>query len=236
MAERLAALRGRVAAAAVEAERDPAAVSLLPVSKAHPVAALRQAAGLGLRQFGESYVSEAVAKIDELGDLGAEWYFLGPIQSNKTRPIAERFDWALGLSSSRVARRLSDQRPEGRPPLRVCVQVNVDDDPAKSGVAVAELEPLLDVTDTLPGIEVRGLMTIPMRPQPGQAPSVEKTFTVLAELYHAQVAGGRRWDTLSMGMSGDFEAAVACGSTQIRLGTALFGQRTPVAERKHGDV
>jgi pyridoxal phosphate enzyme (YggS family) len=222
---RLAQLRSRIADAARQAGRAPQEVQLLPVSKGHPTTALRHAADLGLRQFGESYVSEVTSKIAELSDVPAAWVYLGPIQSNKTRPIAEQFDWVLGLTSGRVARRLAGQRPEHLPPLQACIQVNADGDPAKSGIAVSEIDALLDEVDGLERIEVRGLMTIPMAPEPGHRSTVDRTFAVLAELFAERVAAGRRWDTLSMGMSGDFEIAVARGSTQVRLGTALFGPR-----------
>ena len=235
LASRLGSLRDRIAAAARQAGRDPDQVQLLAVSKGHPAAALRQAAELGLRQFGESYVSEATGKLAELSDLAASWVYLGPIQSNKTRPIAEQFDWVLGLAAERVARRLTAQRPEHLAPLQACIQVNVDGDPAKSGIPVTELDALLDAVDGVAGIEVRGLMTIPRAPEPGRPSTVERTFATLAELFAEQVAAGRRWDTLSMGMSGDFETAIAHGSTQVRLGTALFGPRRYHVVADHGD-
>jgi hypothetical protein len=215
------ALRDRIAAAAVAADRDPAEIDLLAVSKGHPAGAVRTALDLGLRRFGESYVSEVLPKMAELADSPAEWVYLGPIQSNKTRQLAENFAWVLGLSSEKAARRLAAQRSGHLPPLQVCVQVNVDGDPAKSGIAPEQLDAFLEVLDALPRLRVRGLMTIP-RHEPGGVPP---GFAVLADLYAKHRAGGRDWDTLSMGMSGDFEAAIAAGSTQVRLGTSLFGPR-----------
>lgn len=223
--DRLSALRQRIDTAAGAAGRPGADVELLAVSKGHPTAALRAAMDLGLRRFGESYVSEALPKIDALRADGVEWVYLGPIQTNKTRPLAENFDWVLGLSSQPAARRLAAQRPAGLPPLQVCVQVNVDGDPAKSGLAPDRLDAFLDELDAFDTLTVRGLMTITRRPDPGTTDPGAAAFDTLADLFAKQVAAGRRWDTLSMGMSGDFETAIAHGSTQVRLGTALFGAR-----------
>ncbi|MEU8264750.1 YggS family pyridoxal phosphate-dependent enzyme [Micromonospora sp. NPDC048999] len=225
MMGRLAALRQRVAAAAASAGRRPADVELLAVSKGHPVPALRQALDLGLTKFGESYVSEAMPKVDGLQTDSVEWVYLGPIQTNKTRPIAENFDWVLGLSTLSAARRLHAQRPDNKGPLNICVQVNIDGDPAKSGLRPELLDAFLDELDQFGNLTVRGLMTITRRPEPGAGGPGAAAFAALADLFAKQVAGGRRWDTLSMGMSGDFEAAIASGSTQVRLGTALFGPR-----------
>ncbi|MCZ1010271.1 YggS family pyridoxal phosphate-dependent enzyme [Streptomyces lydicus] len=225
MRERLAALRARIDAAATAAGRRPEAVELLAVSKGHPASAIREALALGLDRFGESYAGEALPKTAELRGAGAQWVYLGPIQSNKTRLLAENFSWVLGLCSLKAARRLDAQRPDDLPPLQVCVQVNADGDPAKAGLAPDELDPFLESVRDLKRLTVRGLMTIPRKAVPAAPVTGPPAFEVLAELFAKQIAAGHRWDTLSMGMSGDFEAAIAAGSTQVRLGTALFGPR-----------
>ncbi|SEP97638.1 hypothetical protein SAMN04487983_1002314 [Streptomyces sp. yr375] len=230
MRERLEALRARTAAAAVAAGRRPDEVELLAVSKGHPAAAVREALALGLERFGESYVGEAVPKAAELGGSGARWVYLGPIQTNKTRLLAENFSWVLGLCSHKAARRLDAQRPDGLPPLQVCVQVNADGDPAKAGLAPDRLDPFLESIQDLKRLTVRGLMTIPRKTEPEPATGAmpvtgPPAFTVLADLFAKHVAAGHPWNTLSMGMSGDFEAAIVAGSTQVRIGTALFGPR-----------
>lgn len=223
MRERLAGLRARIDAAAVAAGREPASVELLAVSKGHPASAVREAIGLGLSRFGESYVSEALPKIAEI-TKPVEWLYLGPIQSNKTKLIAEGFSWVLGLSSEKVARRLSSQRPEGLPPLNACIQVNVDADPAKSGLPPEELDTFMATVAELPNLVLRGLMTVPRLDESGDAGGA---FGALAALFEKHRGLGSQWDTLSMGMSGDFEQAIAHGSTQVRLGTGLFGARPP---------
>lgn len=228
LAERLTAVRAGLSEAAIACGRNTDDVELLAVSKGHPAESIRQAAELGLRRFGESYLSDALPKIDALRDQDLEWFFLGPLQSNKTRPIAENFDWALGLCSEKIARRLDAQRPPSLPPMRVCIQVNVDGDDAKSGVRPEELDGLLDVVGSLPNLSVRGLMTIPRKQQAGVADATP--FRDLATLFHEHVERGHRWDVLSMGMSGDHALAVAEGSTQVRIGTALFGPRPVVPE------
>lgn len=223
--DRLEDLRNRIARAATACGRLPGEVELLAVSKGHPAGAVREALELGLTRFGESYISEAVPKIAEFAGTAAEWVYLGPIQTNKTRVIAENFTWVLGLASERAARRLSEQRPVDKAPLQVCVQVNVDRDPAKSGILPERLDAFVDIVAALPNLTVRGLMTIPRKQEPGTVVTDSPAFAALAELFRRQVEAGQRWDTLSMGMSGDFEAAIAHGASQVRLGTALFGPR-----------
>ncbi|MFC5220524.1 YggS family pyridoxal phosphate-dependent enzyme [Streptomyces coerulescens] len=225
IADRLDVLRARIDAAALAAGRRPQDVELLAVSKGHPASAVREAMALGLDRFGESYATEAVPKLTELNGTAAQWVYLGPIQTNKTRLLAENFSWVLGLCSEKAARRLDAQRPEGLPPLQVCVQVNADGDPAKSGLAPDRLSAFLETVQDLRRLTVRGLMTIPRKAGPGEEGATPPAFEVLAELFAKHVAAGHDWDTLSMGMSGDFEAAIAAGSTQVRLGTALFGPR-----------
>jgi len=222
-AERLGEVRRGVAAAASVAGRHAADVDILAVSKGQPDGTVRELEALGVRRFGESYVSEAVPKIQALADLELEWYFLGQIQRNKTRPIAENFQWVLALSSEGVARRLSDQRPDSLGPLQACIQVNIDADENKAGVRPDEVERLADRVANLPNLQIRGLMTITRIRCPGD--SDDSPFRELATLFDNYVARGRPWDTLSMGMSGDFGKAIGAGSTQVRIGTALFGPR-----------
>jgi len=217
---RLEELRQRIEVAAVAAGRNPGEVELLPVSKGQPAEAVREAIGLGLSRFGESYVSEAIPKIAKIVEP-VDWVYLGPIQSNKTRPIAENFAAVLGLSALKAGYRLSSQRPAGLPPLSVCIQVNVDADPAKSGIGPDELAAFVEEISALPNLVLRGLMTVPRMDSGGDTPG----FATMAALFERHRDLGAQWDTLSMGMSADFEQAIAHGATQVRLGTALFGPR-----------
>ncbi len=222
IAERLAQVHSRIRAAAEAAGRDPASVRLLAVSKTRPVADVEAALAAGQRAFGESYLQDALPKISALG-ARAEWHFIGPLQSNKTRAIAAHFDWVQSVDRLKIARRLSEQRPAGRPPLQICLQVNVSRDPAKAGVAPEALPELAAAVRELPNLQLRGLMTIPARetdPARQRLP-----FRHLRELYEALRAEGLALDTLSMGMSGDLEAAIAEGATLVRVGTAIFGPR-----------
>lgn len=228
--ESLENARNRLRTALTNAGRDPASAHLLAVSKTQPAASVRQAFEAGQREFGENYVQEALDKQAALADLDAiVWHFIGPLQSNKTRAVAEHFQWVHTLDRERIARRLAAQRPPALGPLDVCLQVNVSGEASKSGVAPADLPALADVVATLPQLRLRGLMTLP-------APSDElatqrRPFAELRELLaslrqrHPQAP----LDTLSMGMSGDLEAAVLEGATWVRLGTAIFGQRAPRA-------
>jgi len=214
----------RIEAAARAADRDPREVRLLAVSKTWPAEAVAEAFAAGQRAFGENHEQEAVRKVDALAAMPIEWHFIGPIQSNKTRPIAERFAWVHSLDRARVAERLSAQRPPARGPLDVCVQVNVSHEPSKSGVAPDEAEALARLVGRLPGLRLRGLMCIP-------APSADVArqraqFRVLRELRDRLAADGIALDTLSMGMSDDLEAAIMEGATLVRVGTAVFGART----------
>lgn len=219
----LQAVKARIRSACTAAGRDPAAVSLLAVSKTWPTADVRVAAACGQRAFGESYVQEAVAKIAELAGAGLEWHFIGPIQSNKTRPIAEHFDWVHGIDRLKVAERLSEQRPAGLPPLQVCVQVNVSGEASKSGVAPAEAPALCRAVAALPKLRLRGLMAIP---EPTDDPALARArFRTLREIRDQLNGDGLRLDTLSMGMSDDMEAAIMEGATLVRVGTAIFGKR-----------
>jgi len=214
-------VRRRIEAAARATGRDPGTVRLVAVSKTHPAELIRQAASAGCRDFGESYVQDAVPKIRALADLTLTWHFIGAIQSNKTRAIAEHFQWVHTVSRVKIAERLSEQCPAGKT-LDVTVQVNVDDDPAKSGVAPQAVGPLIERIGGLANLRVRGLMTILRL----DAPPLE-SYQRLTRLFADLAAGApESWDTLSMGMSDDFEVAITAGATQVRIGTAIFGRRT----------
>jgi pyridoxal phosphate enzyme (YggS family) len=220
---RLDAVRRRVAAAAAAAGRDPATVRLLAVSKTRPPADLREAHGAGQLAFGESYVQEALDKQSALRGLPLEWHFIGRIQSNKTSAIARHFQWVHGLGDLKHARRLGAQRPGDLPPLDVCLQVNIDAESTKGGVAPAGLGPLAAALADLPRLRLRGLMAIPA---PAADPQQQReAFRRVRGLYEALKAAGLPLDTLSMGMSGDLEAAIAEGATIVRIGTAIFGPR-----------
>jgi hypothetical protein len=222
-ASRLAAVRARIDAAARAAGRDPDSVTLIGVSKAQPADAIREAAGAGLADVGENYVQEAVAKMDALAGLPLTWHFIGPLQSNKTRPVAERFQWAHSVDRLKVARRLSEQRPHYAPPLQVCLQVHLGGEASKSGVEPGELPALAEAVATLPRLALRGLMAVP----PAEADPARQRhwFAELRRLRDALVAAGHRLDVLSMGMSADFGLAIAEGATHVRVGTAIFGAR-----------
>jgi pyridoxal phosphate enzyme (YggS family) len=227
IAANLQAVRDRIVQAARSAGRTPETVSLLAVSKTFPLAAIDEAWQAGQRAFGENYVQEALGKMDAFAaawpERAVQWHFIGPLQSNKTRPVAERFDWMHSVGSLRVARRLSEQRPEGRAPLAVCLQVNVSGEASKSGVAEDELADLAREVATLPRLALRGLMCIPA---PCADPARQREpFARLRGLLEALRAGGLDLDTLSMGMSDDLEAAVAEGATCVRAGSAVFGRR-----------
>ena len=221
-------VRARIATACALAGRDVQEITLLAVSKTFPAQAVREAAAAGQRAFGENYIQEAADKIAALRDLPhLAWHCIGPIQSNKTRLVAEHFDWAHTVDRLKTAERLSAQRPPALPPLNVCLQVNIDGGPTKSGVAPAELPALARAVAALPRLRLRGLMTIP---EP--APDFEAARAVHARtkaLFDQMNVEGLALDTLSMGMSADLEAAIAAGSTLVRVGTAIFGNRSPNA-------
>jgi len=223
IAARLAELRGRIAAAARSAGRDPEAVRLVGVSKRQPAEAVRAALDAGLRDFGENFVQEALDKMDALGETPARWHFIGALQSNKTAAVAERFDWVHSVDRLKLARRLSAQRPAGLAPLNVCVQVNIGDEQSKSGVAPAETAALAREIAGLPRLALRGLMAVP--PAESDPERQRAWCRQLAALYEGLRAEGVPLDTLSMGMSADLEAAIAEGATLVRIGTAIFGER-----------
>jgi PLP dependent protein len=216
-------VRSRISSAAVSAGRDPGSVTLVAVSKAQTAESVRLAATAGVTDFGENYLQEALPKMSRLADLPLLWHFIGAIQSNKTRAIAEHFDWAHGVDRLSVARRLSSQRPFHAPPLEVCIQVALVPEPNKAGVAPAALKSLAEAVAVLPRMRLRGLMCLP--PQQPHPAGERALFARLRSLLEDLNAGGLKLDTLSMGMSGDFESAVAEGATLVRIGTALFGER-----------
>ena len=218
-------VRARIATACQRAGRGVEEVTLLAVSKTFGADAVRAAAAAGQRAFGENYIQEGVEKIAALRDLGLTWHCIGPIQSNKTRLVAEHFDWVHTVDRLKIAERLSAQRPADRPPLNVCIQVNIDGGANKSGVAPGEALALARAVAALPQLKLRGLMSIPEI-----APDFEAARAVHAgarTLFDQLNADGLGLDTLSMGMSDDLEAAIAAGSTMVRIGTAIFGSRAP---------
>jgi PLP dependent protein len=225
VARNLVAVHARMEAAAERAGRDPASVHLLAVSKTQPAEVLAAAWDAGQRDFGESYLQEALPKLDALADRAVHWHFIGNLQSNKTREVAERFDWVHTVDRESIARRLSDQRPAGLPPLQLCLQVNVSGEGSKGGVAPERLVELAEAVAVLPRLTLRGLMSIPAPAQGLEAQRVpHRQLRGLMERLNAQ---GHRLDTLSMGMSEDLEAAILEGATLVRIGTAIFGARTP---------
>ena len=220
IAENIAKVGARIREAAQASRRDYAAIGLLAVSKTKPAAAIRQAHAAGLRDFGENYLQEALEKQRELSDLPLIWHFIGPIQSNKTRPIAEHFAWVHSVDRLKVAERLSAQRPLQLPPLNVCLQVNVSSEASKAGCSPQELPALAQAVSQLPQLKLRGLMCIP---EPTEDPAAQ--HAAFARLRQLRDSLGLDLDTLSMGMSHDLEAAIAEGATWVRIGTALFGAR-----------
>jgi hypothetical protein len=219
----LGAVRARIRAACQAAGRPAEAVTLLAVSKTFGADAVQAAFDAGQTAFGENYIQEAVAKITVLRQLPLVWHCIGPVQSNKTRLVAEHFDWVHTVDRLKIAQRLSEQRPAGLPPLQVCLQVNVDGGPTKSGVAPAAALALAQAVAGLPRLRLRGLMCIP-EPAPDFAAACQ-VFKRASALLDDLRAQGLKLDTLSMGMSADLEAAIASGSTLVRVGAAIFGAR-----------
>ena len=225
IADHLQAVHARIERAAQAAQRSPDSIRLLVVSKTFPAEDVRAAFAAGQRAFGENYVQESLAKIEALADLRTqlEWHFIGPLQSNKTRPVAEHFDWVHSVDRLKIAQRLSEQRPDALPPLNVCLQVNVSGEASKSGVALADAPDLARAIAALPKVRLRGLMSIPEPADDLQAQ--REPHRLLRALFDALRADGIALDTMSMGMSGDLEAAVLEGATIVRIGTAIFGKR-----------
>jgi len=210
-------------AAAVAAGRTEQSVTLVGVSKGHGADAVRAMAQLGVEHFGESYVQEALPKMDALAGLELNWHFIGRLQANKTRGVAERFAWAHGVDRLRIAERLAAQRPHYASPLNVCLQVQLAADASRVGVSAAQLPALAAGVAALPALRLRGLMC--MLPEGLDAAAQRAQFAAVHALLVQLNLGGAKLDTLSMGMSGDFEAAIAAGTTLVRIGTALFGSR-----------
>lgn len=223
IAENISATGQKIRALEAKYSRQQGSVGLLAVSKRHSEDSIRQAASAGLKDFGENFFQEAAEKIASLADLALTWHFIGPIQSNKTRGIAEFFDWVQSVDREKIARRLSEQRPADKAPLNVCVQVKLSREISKSGIQLEELDAICALVDSLPNLSLRGLMAIPA---PEEDFERQRTcFRQLAAEYQKLRSKYKSVDTLSMGMSNDFEAAIAEGSTLVRIGTALFGPR-----------
>lgn len=227
IATHLQTITKNIEAAASKAHRDPHTVHLLAVSKTRPPEDILEAAAAGQLAFGENYEQEAVSKIGAIRqsrpDLKLEWHFIGPIQSNKTRSIAEHFDWVHSVDREKIARRLSEQRPENLPPLNICLQVNISNEKTKSGVLPEEVSGLAKAVSMMPNLRLRGLMAIP---EPESDPARQRQpFFAMKVLFDQLVQSGYNLDTLSMGMSDDMETAIQEGATTVRVGTAIFGKR-----------
>jgi len=220
IADNISLVSERIRAAAEASQRDAGSVHLLAVSKTKPAQAVREAHAAGMRDFGENYLQEALGKQAELTDLPLSWHFIGPIQSNKTRAIAENFAWVHSVDRLKIAQRLSEQRPADLPPLNICIQVNVSGEASKSGCTPADLPALAEAISALPRLKLRGLMAIP-EPTDDRAEQ-DAAFATVRDL---QASLNLALDTLSMGMSHDLESAIAQGATWVRIGTALFGAR-----------
>ena len=220
----LSQIRAQILQAAKRYGRDPDSVLLLAVSKRKPSADIRHAYQFGQQDFGENYLQEAQQKMQDLKDLKICWHFIGAIQSNKTRDIAQSFDWVHCVDRVKIAQRLSDQRPPSLPPLNVCIQVNLDQEASKAGIELAEVESLAKAIHQMPGIRLRGLMSIPAPRD--NFDQQRAAFSQLSVTLETLRQGGIGCDTLSMGMTQDMEAAIAEGSTLVRIGTAIFGERT----------
>ena len=224
--QRYQAVRERITQAALQAGRKPESVQLLAVSKTFAADQVREVADSGQRDFGENYVQEGVDKIAALKDVpGLVWHCIGPLQSNKTRPVAEHFDWVHSVDRLKIAQRLSEQRPADLPPLNICLQVNIDGGPTKAGVSPTDALALAQAVSALPRLVLRGLMTIP---DPLESFDAQVAVHLLAKQLFDDLYGALaspQFDTLSMGMSADLEAAVKAGSTMVRVGTAVFGGR-----------
>ncbi len=223
IASRLQAVKARISEAARAAGRPPGEINLVAVSKTFPPQAIAEAWAAGQSAFGENYAKEGIEKIAALSGLPLEWHYIGPIQSNKTKPIAENFDWVHGIDRAKIAERLSASRPDNMPPLQVCIQVNVSNEASKSGVEPDAVFGLAQTIMRLPRLRLRGLMAIP-EPTPDSALQRSR-FRMLREIRDDLLRRGVALDTLSMGMSDDLEAAIAEGATLVRVGRSIFGER-----------
>jgi len=221
IAQRLKQIREQISAEERACNRQPGSVLLLAVSKTKPSEDIAAAYQSGQRHFGENYLQEALRKQQELGSYAITWHFIGPIQSNKTKPLATHFDWVHSVDSLKIAKRLSEQRPAHLPPLNICLQVNISDEPSKSGITLAELPELCEQIAQLPNLKLRGVMAIPAPQQDFdlQRQPYRALYQAVAKLDRPEL------DTFSFGMTGDLKAAIAEGSTIVRIGTALFGER-----------
>ena len=219
----LQAVLARIHGAAQKFGRNPADISLLAVSKTWPASAVREAVAAGQIAFGENYVQEGVEKVADLSAFELDWHFIGPLQSNKTRRIAESFAWVHSVDRLKIAERLSEQRPDSLPPLQVCLQVNVSGEETKSGIELGAVSDLAQQVMRLPRLKLRGLMAIPAPTE--DFDEQRKAFHRLREVYDRLIEEGLPLDTLSMGMTHDLEAAIAEGATMVRVGTAIFGER-----------
>lgn len=220
---RLKSVTNRIKQAEEKYGRSPDSVQLLAVSKVHPAEKIREAHAAGQTWFGENYLQEALDKMEQLSDLDLDWHFIGAIQSNKTRQIAEHFNWAHGVNSIKVARRLGEQRPDSLDPINICLQVNISGEESKSGISPDTVITIARDVMQIPGIKLRGLMAIPE--YSADFEQQRKPFRKLRELLEQSNQQGMEMDTLSMGMSGDMEAAIAEGATIVRIGTDIFGER-----------
>lgn len=227
IADNIAAIRQQIMTEAERTQRNPAEIILLAVSKTKPISAICEAYQAGQRCFGENYVQEGVSKIVELAAnpdySGIEWHFIGPLQSNKTKPVAEHFDWVHGIDRDKIAHRLNDQRPASLPALNVCIQVNISGESTKSGIPAREVVALAEKISRYPRLTLRGLMTIAENTD--NIDSVRNNFLQMQELFAQLKARYATVDTLSMGMTHDMALAIDCGSTMVRIGTAIFGSR-----------
>jgi len=229
VADRVKQIQARIEHIALVCERDPRHITLLAVSKNHGVEQVRQALTAGCRHFGESYVQEALAKIEQLANNDLVWHFIGPIQSNKTQAIARYFQWVHSVERDKIARRLHEQRPAGLPPLNVCIQVNLSGEVSKSGISAAEVPQLASQIRQYANLRLRGLMTIG-RQASGEV-ELRHTFSRLRTLLAELNSQGMSLDTLSMGMSGDLDIAICEGATIVRVGSAIFGARQYPSKR-----
>ena len=228
IATNIAKIRSQIDTYASNCGRDPARIQLLAVSKTKPAEDIRAAYAAGQTAFGENYLQEALSKIGQLQDLPLEWHFIGGIQSNKTRALAENFDWVHTLASEKHARRLNDQRPDNKSALNVCIQINVSGEASKGGIEPEEIMPLAQAIAEMPNLNLRGLMAIPAPTD--DIDEQHQAFARLAKMQQAMQQAGIDTDTLSMGMSDDMQAAIEQGSTMVRIGTAIFGKRSASVE------
>lgn len=215
--------RARLALACEKAGRNPSEIAIVAVSKKHSADRIRALYLMGQTSFGENYMQEALSKIKQFPDQKIEWHFIGPLQSNKTREAASHFQWVQSVDRIKILNRLSGQRPENLPDLNICIQVNIDREPQKAGVMPENVMELARAAAAMPGLRLRGLMTIPMAASAQHDPT--DSYRLMQTLYLELINNGLKLDTLSMGMSADLEPAIMCGSTMVRIGTDLFGQR-----------